>query len=136
MHETFEHTADVGLRMRAATLNELFAEAGRALASLLVEDVSAIVPRAATEVTLRAGRIDDLLFDWLAELVYMFSAKRLIFASFAVDIRGTALTALLRGEVFDPGRHGSGTEVKAVTYHGLKVQQEGDGFLAEVIVDI
>ena len=30
MYETFEHTADLGLRIRAASLNALFAEAAEA----------------------------------------------------------------------------------------------------------
>ena len=48
----------------------------------------------------------------------------------------SGLTAAARGEPIDRRRHEMDMEVKAITYHGLKVQRDGDGWLAEVIVDI
>ena len=44
MFETFDHTADLGLRVRAATLDELFADAGVALFSTVVEDLASVRP--------------------------------------------------------------------------------------------
>ena len=57
-------------------------------------------------------------------------------ADFDVRVEPGGLAATARGEPIDPQRHHLDVEVKAITYHGLKVQQEGDGWLAEVIVDV
>ncbi|HET6576384.1 MAG TPA: archease, partial [Fimbriiglobus sp.] len=77
-----------------------------------------------------------LLFDWLRELLYRFDAGHMVYRDFAVTVRPDGLTATVRGEPLDPDRHTLSHEVKAITYHGLKVEQTADGWLAEVIVDI
>jgi len=136
MYEIFEHTADLGLRMRAADLPELFAEAGRALFSAIVEDLDAVRPASEVQLSVDAERLDDLLRDWLAELLYRFHAEHLLFSQFDVALEGTALRATVRGEPVDADRHRIEGELKAVTYHGLTVEQQPDGtWLAEVIVD-
>ena len=136
MYETFDHTADLGLRIRAADLNTLFAEAGRALFSALVEDLDAVAPRQQLDLTIAGSDRDYLLFDWLKELLYRFEVEHLLLSRFSATIGGAALHGSAWGEPFDPGRHELAHEVKAITYHGLRVEQTPDGWLAEVIVDI
>ena len=136
MYETFEHTADLGLRVRASGLNDLFAEAGCALFSVIVANLESV--RAVEELPfqIEGVRRDDLLFDWLAELLYTFDARRVLLTEFSVQVDDNGLEATARGEPFDPNRHELDMEVKAITYHGLKVERDGDGWLAEVIVDL
>jgi SHS2 domain-containing protein len=136
MYETFEHTADLGLRIRAPDKDTLFAEAGLCLFSTIVEDLSAIRPEMMVEIALSGEEIDYLLFDWLRELLYRFDAEHWLFSRFEVDVGGKGSTAKAWGEKFDAERHGLGHEVKAITYHGLSVEETADGWLAEVIVDI
>jgi SHS2 domain-containing protein len=136
MHEFFEHTADMGIRARAASLDTLFADAAAGLFSLLVANLDAVRPVHAETVRIEAERLDDLLFDWLAELLYLHDAKRMVFSEFDVRLADGALTATARGEPIDMRRHQLDTDVKAITYHGLKVQRDADGWLAEVIVDL
>jgi SHS2 domain-containing protein len=141
MFEFFEHTADVGIRARAPDLGGLFAEAGRALSSLIVEDLKAVRLDAQFTFELEAVSVEDLLFDWLSELLYAFAVRKTALREFRVDVTRTGGTARLRavaeGERFDLRRHGASHEVKAVTYHGLSVRREqGGDWLAEVILDI
>jgi SHS2 domain-containing protein len=136
MYETFDHTADLGLRIRAADLNTLFGEAGLALQSAMVEDLSAVRPVRRLDVRLPADEPEYLLFDWLKELLYRFDAERLLLSRFEVKVDAGGLNASGWGEAFDPDRHELTHEVKAITYHGLKVEQTPGGWLAEVIVDI
>lgn len=136
MYEFFEHTADLGLRVRAADLDTLFAEAAGALFAAIVEDVSAVRPERAVEVRLAADDRDYLLFDWLKELLYRFDVEHLLFGRFAVHVGADGLQGTAWGEPLDRSRHELSHEVKAITYHGLKVEQTADGWLAEVIVDI
>ena len=140
MFEHFDHTADLGLRVRARTLEELFAEAGRGLFQMIVLNLQDVEPRQEHRVELQSDSLEYLLFDWLDELLYAFESKRLLLSQFQVEIDAEAsplkLKALCRGEVADPSRHRLDHEVKAITYHGLRVEQTREGYLAEVIVDI
>ncbi len=136
MHETFDHTADLGLRIRAATLDQLFAEAGESLFSAMVEDLASIELRESQTVDLPGTDREFLLFDWLRELLYRFDADHWLFAKFDVTLHPAGLSATIRGEKLDRARHHLSHEVKAITYHDLKVEPDADGWLAEVIVDI
>jgi SHS2 domain-containing protein len=136
MYEFFEHTADLGLRVRAADLDTLFADAARALFAALLEDPAAVQPLQRVDVQLTGTDRDYLLFDWLKALLYRCDAEHLVFGRFEVHVSADGLTGTAWGEPLDPDRHALAHEVKAITYHGLRVEQTDDGWLAEVIVDI
>jgi SHS2 domain-containing protein len=136
MYETFDHTADLGLRIRAADLNTLFTEAATALFSIIVEDLASVEPRRSVEVRLSGDDREYLLFDWLKALLYHFDTEHLLFGRFDVRVGADGLVATAWGEPLDRDRHVLDHEVKAITYHGLSVAQTADGWQAEVIVDI
>ncbi len=136
MYEIFEHTADLGLRVRAATFAELLVDAGRGLFSIVVEDIDTVQPVLARKFTIAGTDQTYLLFDWLNELLYVCDTERLAFSQFEVQVQAEGLSGIARGEPLDPVRHRLTHEVKAVTYHELKVEETGDGWMAEVIVDI
>jgi SHS2 domain-containing protein len=136
MFEFIEHTADTGLRVRAATREELFAEAARALYALLLENPADVRPAERHEITLAAGDGADLLHDWLDELLFQYSARRLIFVQFQLELEENGLRATVWGEPLDPERHRPSLDIKAITYHQLRVERAGGEWLAEVIVDI
>jgi SHS2 domain-containing protein len=136
MYETFDHTADLGLRICAQDLNTLFAEAAQALFAVIVDDLATVNPVQEVKVELKGDDREYLLFDWLKELLYRFDAEQLLFSCFTVIVEGDGLTGSARGEPLDRTRHSLAHEVKAITYHGLKVEPTADGWLAEFIVDI
>jgi SHS2 domain-containing protein len=136
VYELFEHTADLGLRVQAADLDELFAEAGRGLFSILVENLDEVGPTRTVEIRVEGRDRVYLLFDWLHELLMAFEIRRLVLSEFRVRVSDTGLAAEVRGEGLDPDRHRLLHEVKAITYHGLKLEQTAAGWQAEVIVDI
>ncbi|MCI0683461.1 MAG: archease [Gemmataceae bacterium] len=136
MHEVFEHTADLGLRIRAAELNALFAEGAQALFETIVPDLASVRPEQKIDIVLTGDDRAYLLFDWLKELLYHFDATHLLFGTFEVQVNDAGLTGAAWGEPLDPDRHVLEHEVKAITYHGLRVEQTADGWEAEVIIDI
>lgn len=136
MYEHFEHTADLGLRVRAAHLESLFADAAHGLTAMIVDNPAAIQPRESVPFTLSGTSLEYLLFDWLNALLYAFETRGLVFRHFAVRIADGHLTATAEGEKFDPTRHEPGHEVKAITYHQLQIAETAQGWTAEVIVDI
>lgn len=136
MYEIFEHTADLGLRVRAATFPELLTEAARGLFAMVVDDLASVEPRVSRELSIAGNDRAYLLFDWLNELLYLCDTERLAFSQFSVEVHDQGLTAVARGEPLDPDRHHLTHEIKAITYHGLTVAETPQGWLAEVIVDI
>ncbi len=136
MYETFEHTADLGLRIRAPDLDTLFVEAARGLFSIIVEDLNTVEAREQLEVRLGPDERAYLLFDWLRQLLYHFDARHVLFSRFTVHVDETGLTGMAWGEPLDRDRHVLDHEVKAITYHDLCVEEADGGWLAEIIVDI
>ncbi|MBI4356190.1 MAG: archease [Candidatus Omnitrophica bacterium] len=135
-YEYFEHTADVGLRVRGSTLEELFANAAHGMYGLLVESP----PRALAErrtVTVEAGTVAELFVAWLKELLFHAATDRFIGAQFAFQTcTEQRLQATVAGGRFDPARHRLGKEIKAVTYHALQVEPHAGGWTAQVIFDV
>ncbi|MFN0197438.1 MAG: archease [Planctomycetaceae bacterium] len=136
MFETFDHTADIGLRIRAANVEALFCDAGRGLISLMVDNANEISPRDRMTISIPGKEIEYLMFDWLNELLYRFETEKWLFSDFEVRMTPQGLEATATGEPFDPLRHRLSHEVKAVTYHHLVVEQSPSGWLAEIIFDI
>ena len=137
MYEVFEHTADLGLRVRAANLMELFAEAARGLVAMVVTNLDDVQPVQEMTFQIEGGEPEYLLFDWLNELLYTIDTQRVVFSEFECHRDAGGLTCTARGEPIDKARHELDHEVKAITYHGLKVEEQQDGqWLAELIVDI
>jgi SHS2 domain-containing protein len=136
MYEYFDHTADLGIRVRAPDVNALFADAGVALFGAVVDDLDTVRHEQRIDVEIAGTDLDYLLFDWLRELLFRFDAEHLLFSRFEAIVGEGELNGSAWGEPIDPARHVLSHEVKAITYHGLRVEREGNGWIAEVIVDI
>lgn len=136
MHEVFEHTADLGLRARAPDLDTLFREIAQALFEAIAPDLSSIQAVRRVDIQLAGEEREYLLFDWLKTLLYHFDAEHLLFGRFSVQVTENGLQGSAWGEPLDRERHVLEHEVKAITYHGLRLEQADGEWLAEVIVDI
>jgi SHS2 domain-containing protein len=102
-----------------------------------VENPESIRPAQSVEIELEAEDREGLFVDWLRELIYRFETDHLLFSEFDVRLtNGNRLCATCRGEVADWSRHMPDNELKAVTYHGLRISEVKDGWEAEVIFDI
>ena len=134
----FEHTADVGVRVEADTLEQLFEEAGRVVISLVIENPEAIRPLQSLTLELEAEDFEGLFVDWLRELIFRFETEHLLLCECRIELfdGNRRLRAECRGEPADWTRHLPDNELKAVTYHGLRVEQTPTGWEAEVIFDI
>ena len=131
-----EHTADIGFEAFGSTREETFANAARALFSLVV-DLSAIIPREEVTVSARGPDPEALLVDWLSELLYLHDAEGWLFRDFEFRrLEDDALIAVARGEKINRARHPIKLLVKAITYHQLSLQKTPQGWRAQVYVDI
>jgi len=136
MHEHFDHTADLGLRARAADVPTLFSEMAHCLTAAMIDRAETIQPAERFRVEISGVDREFLLFDWLRALLRESEERRFLGCRFAVTLTAEGLFAEVWGEPADAARHQLSHEVKAVTYHGLKVERTADGWLAEAIVDI
>jgi SHS2 domain-containing protein len=134
-----DHTADVAADLTGRTIEELFASAAQALTDTITQ-LETVRPSVTQSVTLESGSPDDLLVDWLNELVYRFEVQNVLVSDAAVRIAHAAgrwrLGGTIAGEPFDPARHPSRVLVKSATYHGLHVAQTADGWTARIVFDI
>ena len=133
--EIIDHTADVGIRAYGANMNQAFANAARALFSLITEldDVDEVLHR---DTKLTAPDEESLLVEWLNELIYLFDVENILFKRFDItQLNNTQLKARSYGEKVDSSKHKLKTGVKAATYHMLKVDKS-DGCQVQVLFDI
>ena len=134
--EFLDHTADALLRARGDTLAELLVACAEGMFSVLIDD-GAIEERMELPVELDADDAEELVHAWLRELLFRFSAEGMVFGRFDIaEATPTRLRATCHGERFDPAHHHGGTEIKAVTYQGFKVEEEDGGWKAEVLFDV
>lgn len=132
--EELPHTADVLIRVRAASLNELFRDSAAALVSVMYGSCRDAGRR--KSFSLRADSTDDLLQEFLSEILFLSETEYLVFCDVKADVRETTLTATLSGEEFDPSRHSGGTEVKGISYSGLAIRREGEDYVVEILFDV
>jgi SHS2 domain-containing protein len=136
-YEFFNHTADIGVRVTGATLPDLFVNAARAMYEALGELQKSGVGDQ-KPVSMEAATLEDLLHDWLADLLYEIETNHLLYDQFEIHELGPQrLTATLRGAEIDFDRSRTNEEIKAVTYHLLRVEQlENEAWRATVIFDV
>jgi SHS2 domain-containing protein len=136
--ETFEHTADMGLRIFASDLSDLFHTAAEALFDLIVANRSDVRVLETESASLTAESTEDLLIEWLNELIFRSETQHRLYTRFDVALaeNGRRLEAKIGGEPIDHRRHVLDHEVKAATRHELLVRRVDGGWVAEVIVDI
>jgi SHS2 domain-containing protein len=134
-YETFEHEADIGIRGVGVTAEEAFANAAKAMYSVMV-DLTRVEQKEFRGVNVTAGDREQLLVEWLNGLLAVSDIERMVFSRFEVRIEGTALAGNAWGERFDRSRHDPKVEVKGATYHQLSVHEDQGTVVAQCVVDV
>jgi SHS2 domain-containing protein len=133
--ELLEHTADVGIRARGATLEAVFEHATEGVAEVM----GALRPGPLGEVVAVEVAAPDpggLLVDWLNEVLWLREVRDALVAGVQVERVGTG-TAAGSVALAAGGPAPDGTFVKAVTYHRLRVEPDpAGGWVAEVYLDV
>lgn len=133
--EVIEHTADIGIRAFGSTLQEAFENAALGMFSLMAE-LSTVEERESLRVEVEGEDRESLLVEWLNELIYVLETKNLLLKRFKVEkLEETRLEAVAFGEPLDVQRHKLGEQIKATTYHMLKVTHN-QYWEAQVIFDV
>lgn len=132
--EELEHTADIRMRVKASTLEELFSDAARALMTVLYGTIDP--GNICRHIEMDADDPVSLLHGFLSELLYISDVEELVISGAEVRITGNHLSADLLGEPFSREKHTSGREVKGISYSDLTIVREHDSYILEVIFDV
>jgi SHS2 domain-containing protein len=129
--------ADSAFEAQGENIEDLFQTCAQATFEVMA-DTSTIEPKLKETVELVGENLEELLFDWLAELIYLKDSKSMLFGKFEVKIEqddGYKLFATVWGEPADQKKHKVRVDVKAVTYHLLEVKQVDNMWTAKVVLD-
>ncbi|MFA5090877.1 MAG: archease [Candidatus Omnitrophota bacterium] len=137
-YEFIEHTADIGIRVKGKDSEDLFKNAALAMFDIIAEkkDKARSESRQRKiEVRQEAGSLEELLVNWLNELLSLSAAEELIFFNFqSLQLKNNKLKVEVIGRGFVD--YIIKTEIKAATYCGLKLEQVYSGWQAEIIFDV
>lgn len=130
--------ADIAFECYGKDLKELFENSAQAVLDESA-DVATIEGRHTKEILLESDSIENLLYDFLSEILYLKDTYAMIFKSADVEVtegERCKLKAVLHGDQINQRKHGLKTDIKAITLHLFKVEQTQDGWVSFVVVDI
>jgi SHS2 domain-containing protein len=130
--EEIDHTADWAFRVKAPSREALFKEAAEALYHMAGLQTAPAADRA-RKILLRSGDQESLFIQWLNELVFLLDRERLALREIRINrLTDTELRASgCAVEVLAVGKY-----IKAATYSGLRISEEGGVWQATVVLDV
>ena len=130
-------SGDFAFEASGETLEDLFTSCAEACFSAMAE-LSKIEPKIDYSINISADNLDDLLVDFLSELIYLKDAEKIFFSRFdiRIDNDNISLNAVAQGERIDYNKHDIKVDVKAATYHNLEIKRVEKGFKVKVILDL
>lgn len=138
-YEILEHTADVRVKIFAKKQEDLFVNSAICLFDLLTD--KKLKAKKTKHLELSAAKLEDLFIFWLNELISIFYSYKFLPIEYKVSIKELSgikkLFAEIKGQDFNPYDSKSiKAEIKAATYHNLRIKKDKNGFTAEVIFDV
>jgi SHS2 domain-containing protein len=131
-----EHPADMGLEVWGPNLTDVFRLAALGLTSIIVDPAS-VDDRERRTVSIKGSDIENLLVRWLSEILYIYDGEGFLVSDVEImSLHDSGIEATLKGAKTDTGNHQFRVDVKAVTYHQLKIALEKDVWTAKVFLDI
>ncbi len=135
--EYIEHTADAGMRVWGENLQTLFTHAAQGLFEMIAV-IDSIDETSLINIQLESESVEMLFVSWLDEIIFRHETDEMFFKRAEIcSISSTELVAKVYGEPTDYNKHIVYTEIKAVTYHQLYVEQKPNNtWEAQVIFDL
>lgn len=135
-----EHTSDAYIEAWGPTLEEAFAESAESLFETMLS-LEKVDPQTETRLNASGHDEKELLYNWLETLLLEFDINGNVYSKFDIepithDTSSLTLYATVKGEKYQPQKHGSKEEVKAVTYHQMEIQKQPDRTTLRFILDL
>ena len=137
-YEIIEHTADVGIKANGRTLKELFENAAKGMFSIIGgKPYPEAKIKKKIEIKKEVETLEELLVAWLSELLYIFNKEEILFSSFNVlELNNSRIVGEAKGAKIDFSKGTLQAEIKAVTFHDLKIEEQKRGFNCRIIFDV
>ena len=135
-----EHTTDALVEAWGPTLERAFASAAKGLFETMINTKK--VDLKTDEQVSSSGHDElELLYNWLEELLLRFEIRTMVYSQFEIEpisrfYDTLKLRAIARGERYDGAKHEAKTEIKAVTYHLMKVERDPDQVRVRFLLDL
>ncbi|TXT57004.1 MAG: Protein archease [Candidatus Thorarchaeota archaeon] len=122
-----EHTADITIECWGPTFEDAFEEAGHAIYEVIV-DTSTVEPQESVEIEVDGIDMQELLVEWGGQLIALMEIEEQFYSKFEVaklkeTSDGYYLKGRIWGESIDLEKHDTRTEVKAMTYADMKIEE-------------
>jgi SHS2 domain-containing protein len=134
--EIINHTADISIKAYGKNLKQLFENAALGMFNILA-DLEGITTSTELEIKVEAPDKEELLIEWLDELLYNFYTKNIIFCNFDInELIDNNLTAKVKGRFIGENKNRLKTEIKAATRHDLHITQKDDTYEVQIVFDV
>ena len=135
-YEILDHTADACIRVYGKSFDELLENAAMAMMELIT-DREKINPSQEIEIEVRGETKEELLVHWLQEILFLHEVKKMVFKDFRLNlISETHAKGKAIGEKIDIDKHELSFDIKAVTYHNLKIEPINDKLKVDIVFDV
>ena len=132
-------TADIAFEAYGKSLNELFENSALATFEVM-SDTKKIKQKIKRTFSVGGNSVENLLFDFLSELIYLKDADKVVFSKFMVKVNGKGnswkASASAHGDNIKSAKQNLKLDVKAVTLHMFKIEKTKNGYKAFVLLDI
>ena len=140
-YKFLDHTADVSVEVQGESLEEAFEQTVYSLMETITPSFKLLMPKTEKILKVEAEDKEALLFDFLSEFLYLFDVEGLIFNEVSIqpivkEQGKYVLEAKASGEKFDKYKHEPGTEVKAITYSFMNIEEKKKNVKINIVFDI
>jgi SHS2 domain-containing protein len=135
-YKILDHTADIGIEVLGKTKKEALANTVEAMFDLISDSKNISVVQE-KELIITGADMADMLINLLRETLYMFHSQMWLCKRCEIlELSEEKIIARVAGEPYDARKHQLKMEIKAVTYHTLKIERVENGWRARVIFDV
>jgi SHS2 domain-containing protein len=130
--------ADIAFEAYGKNLNGLFENAALAIFELSA-DLETVDAVEKIEFELENEKLDNLLYDFLSEILFLKDSKYMVFKHVHVAVnegKKNKLKAILEGDRINPEVQSLENDIKAITMHMFELKKEKGQWRARVVVDI
>jgi SHS2 domain-containing protein len=128
--------SELAVRVVGKSQIALFVNAAFALFDVIT-DTEKIDGKERMQLEVEGSDRDDLLVNWLRELLYLYQGSAYLLKDFTIrEMKDTLVKGEVSGEKLDPDRHEIKQEIAAVAYHQSHMQKTGDQWIAQVIFEV
>lgn len=135
-YKVVNHTADIAIIVYGEQLSDIYLNSAFALFDLITE-LDKVDAQERKSFYIEGLDNEDLLIRWLNELIYCFSTDGWLAKEVKlIKLATQDLEAETRGENFNPLKHTLKNEIKAATYHDIKIEKHGSFYQVQIVFDV